>query len=78
MVRISGERSIGKRSIGEQGVAGLPEIRFYLHKEFRDRQIRFYLHKELRGAMLMKIVILLRENESHMAKNFLKHTIDFS
>ena len=31
-------------------VAGLPEIRFYLHKEFRDRQIRFYLHKEFRAA----------------------------
>ena len=25
-------------------------IRFYLHKEFRDRQIRFYLHKEFRAA----------------------------
>ena len=32
--------------VPNRGVAGFPEIRFYLHKEFRDRQIRFYLHKE--------------------------------
>ena len=29
---------------GRRGVAGFPEIRFYLHKEIRDREIRFYLH----------------------------------
>ena len=27
-----------------------PRIRFYLHKEFRDREIRLYLHKEFRAA----------------------------
>ena len=42
------------------------EIRFYLHKEFRDREIRLYLHKEYVGAILKKIVILLKENWSHM------------
>ena len=27
-----------------------PRIRFYLHKEFRDREIRLYLHKEFRAV----------------------------
>ena len=44
------------------------ELRFSLHKEFCAAEIRFYLHKEYVGAMLMKIVILLRENWSHMNK----------
>ena len=35
---------------GKQGVAGFPEIRFYLHKEFRAAEIGFYLHKEFRAA----------------------------
>ena len=42
------------------------EIRFYLHKEFCAAEIRFYLHKEYVGAILKKIVILLKENWSHM------------
>ena len=50
------------------------EIRFYLHKEFRAAEIGFSLHKEFHkkmGAMLMKIVILSKENWSHM-DNFMK------
>ena len=42
------------------------EMRFYLHKEFCAAEIRFYLHKEYVGAILKKIVILLKENWSHM------------
>ncbi len=44
------------------------EMRFYLHKEFCAAEIRFYLHKEYVGAILKKIVILLKENWSHMDK----------
>ena len=29
-----------------------PRLRFYLHKEFRDREILLYLHKEFRAAEL--------------------------
>ena len=50
------------------------EIRFQLHKEFCAAEIRFSLHKEFStvmdleamGAILMKIVILSKENWSHM------------
>ena len=42
------------------------ELRFSLHKEFCAAEIRFYLHKEYVGAILKKIVILLKENWSHM------------
>ena len=44
------------------------ELRFSLHKEFCAAEIRFYLHKEYVGAILKKIVILLKENWSHMDK----------
>ena len=42
------------------------ELRFSLHKEFCAAEIRFYLYKEYVGAILKKIVILLKENWSHM------------
>ena len=44
------------------------ELRFSLHKEFCAAEIRFYLHKEYVGAILKKIVILLKKNWSHMDK----------
>ena len=42
------------------------ELRFSVHKEFCAAEIRFYLHKEYVGAILKKIVILLKKNWSHM------------
>ena len=42
------------------------EMRFSLHKEFCAAEIRFYLYKECVGAILKKIVILLKDNWSHM------------
>ena len=54
---------IGKGRKREFRAAGL---RFSLHKEFCAAEIRFYLHKEYVGAILKKIVILLKENWSHM------------
>ena len=44
------------------------ELRFSLQKEFCAAEIRFYLHKEYVRAILKKIVILLKENWSHMDK----------
>ena len=62
-----------------RGVAGFPEIRFYPHKRIprsadpilsTQRICQIYdVVKNLMGAMLIKIVIILRENEPHMAKN---------
>ena len=53
-LRISPDISpdISRNISGKRGVAGFPEIRFYLHKEFRDREIRLYLHKKFRAAEL--------------------------
>ena len=48
-----GAKKLGAKKLGaNRVVAGFPEIRFYLHKEFRDRQIRFYLHKEYVRSMI--------------------------
>ena len=37
-------------------------------RDFRAAELRFSLHKEYVGAILKKIVILLKENWSHMDK----------
>ena len=58
-----------------EAVAGFPEIRFYLHKEFRDRQIRFYLHTEYVGAILKKMAIFNKENALRITDFSNRHTI---
>ena len=56
---------------GKQGVAGFPEIRFYLHKEFRAAEIGFSLHKEFHKKNHETLMVYLKNFRAARA-NLLK------